>query len=71
VPTSLWASAVIEIAKLEDLSGNIDTALRMLLKLRHALPPIDPSLLKDFKLPFSFEEYLKRPLYLRVSTQIN
>ena len=67
VPTSLWASAVIEIAKLEDLSGNIDGALRILIKLRYVLPPIDPALLKDFKLPFNLADYLRYPLYKRVS----
>jgi len=69
VPTSLWASAVIEIAKLEDLNGNIDAALRLLIKLRYVLPPIDPNLLEEYRLPFNLADYLKEPLYKRVTKQ--
>jgi len=51
VSTNKWVKAHLETARLYNKLGDLDTTLRLLMNLRHVLPPLDMQQVANFSLP--------------------
>lgn len=67
VTTTLWVDCHLEIAKVEWSVGHIEEAIKVLLKVRQVLPPIDTQRISDFTLPFDMSKYHETPIYNKLS----